>query len=68
MWKLENLAWFLDRIVRPLVCLAFVGGFIWGFATSLIPSETFVGLTSVVVTWYFRKRDEEKRDSTEPVK
>lgn len=50
----------LNSIVRPLSTLLLVIGLLWGFVTSIISSEAFLGLVSMVLGFWFREREEKK--------
>ena len=54
--------WFTlaDRIVRPLLAIMFGAAFILGSIMNYNLGEGFIGLTTAVVLWYFKARDDEK--------
>jgi len=33
---------------------------VWGFIVGLVKPDTFVPIAAMVITWWFRKRDDEK--------
>ena len=48
--------------IRPIISLIAVSGITWGFLIGRIASDAYVGLMAVAITWWFRARDEEKRN------
>lgn len=51
---MSKISW---SIVRPIVTLAMVGAFIWGFAVGKITPEDFKLLAAVTITWWYTSRD-----------
>ena len=51
-----------NQLLRGLTLLAFVGAFIYGFLVSkLVGSEAFLAMFGIVITWYFKSRDEQQQ-------
>ncbi len=55
----------LNELVRPTLAVVFGGAFIYGFIVSLISAEVFVSVASVIITWFFKTRDEIKNASSQ---
>lgn len=49
--------------IRPAISLIAVLGISAGFFLGMITAEAYVPLMAVAITWWFRARDEEKRNS-----
>lgn len=50
------------RWVRPAISLIATLGITAGFFLGKISAEAYIGLMAVAITWWFRSRDEEKRN------
>ena len=46
--------------IRPIISLIGMSGLTAGFFMGLIPSEAYVGVAAIAITWWFKSRDEEK--------
>ena len=52
----------VNQLVRAIVVLAFTGGIVYGFVVSkVVSTESFLVIGSVVFTWWFKSRDDEKK-------
>ena len=53
-----------NQAIRGIVVLAFTFGIVYGFTVSkVLSTETFVVMGSIVFTWWFKSRDDEKKDA-----
>ena len=51
-----------NQLIRGVVVLAFTFGIVYGFVVSkVLSTETFVVMASIVFTWWFKSRDDEKK-------
>ena len=48
--------------IRPIISLLAAGGITAGFFLGLIPAEAYIGLAAVAITWWFKARDETKKE------
>jgi hypothetical protein len=50
--------------VRSLVTLIFAGARVWAFLIpKIVSTDAFIGIAGMVIAWWFRARDEDKRDA-----
>ncbi len=50
------------RWIRPTITLIVCLAVTWGFISDKIDAVAYFGLASSIVVWWFKSRDEEKRD------
>lgn len=56
-----------NSLIRGLVVLMFTATICYGFVvTKVVSTETMAVMGSVVFTWWFSKRDDEKKAETKP--
>ncbi len=48
--------------VRPLISLMFMFSLSIGWFMSMVSTDAFIGQGAVAVTWWFKSRDEEKKN------
>lgn len=51
----------ISGYVRPAVTLSFTGAFIYGFIAGMIGADVFVSTATMVIVYWFKTRDEEKK-------
>jgi len=51
----------INAAVRPLVTFGLAGGLLAGFITGKIPADAYLTATSLVLGFWFRDRNEEKK-------
>ena len=51
------------RWVRAIISLIGVVGITGGFFMKLISTDAYVGLMAISITWWYKSRDEEKRNN-----
>ena len=49
------------ELIRPIIALVAIFALTIGFFINKVPAEAYVPLMAMVVTYWFRARDEEKR-------
>jgi len=49
------------ELMRPTITLVATFALTIGFFLDKVPSEAYVPLMAMVIAWWFRSRDEEKR-------
>lgn len=51
-----------NQLVRAIVVLALVAGFIYGFVVSkVVSTESFAIVLGMAITWWFKNEDEKKK-------
>ena len=50
--------------IRPTVTMIFAVGSTVGFFLRLISAEAYLGIAAVVITFWFKSRDEAKREQS----
>jgi len=51
----------MEKWIRPVITIIAVSGLTVGFFLGRIPSEAYVPLMAITITYWFRARDEAKR-------
>jgi len=51
----------INTYVRPIITVALTAAFIYGFIVAAITADVFVPIASMVITWWFKSRDEQKK-------
>ena len=51
----------VSSYVRPAITVAFTGAFIYGFMVDVIGSDVFTSTATMVIVYWFKARDEEKK-------
>lgn len=51
----------LEKAIRPIITAAFTAAFIFGFVAEKIGSDVFVGTATMVIIYWFKSRDDEKK-------
>jgi len=52
----------INGFVRPAVTLSAMAGMVYGFLTGGIGPDVFVPFATGVITWWFKSRDDEKKN------
>lgn len=48
--------------IRPIITIIAAIGISVGFFLDKISSDAYIGIMAVAITWYFKARDEEKKN------
>lgn len=52
-----------NQLVRAIVVLSLVGGFLYGFIVSkVVNTESFSLVLGIAITWWFKSRDEQQQE------
>ncbi len=51
--------------IRPTISLIATLGITVGFFLKMISTDAYVGLMAVAITWWFKSRDESKKNGVE---
>lgn len=51
----------LSSYVRPVITVAFTAAFLYGFMADKIGADVFVSTATMVIIYWFKTRDEEKK-------
>ena len=57
-----NIVELLNALVRPVLALGFAAAVIFMSITGDVSVDAFLGIATLVVTWYFKSRDESKNN------
>ncbi len=52
----------LQGWVRPIITILGMAGVTAGFFLKMISPEAYLGIVTLAVTWWFKSRDEEKKN------
>jgi hypothetical protein len=55
----ERIAKLID--LKSIITMAIIGTLIYGFVSRLVPVETFVAMVSMVLAFYFAKKDTDNK-------
>lgn len=53
----------INAYIRPAVTVLFTIVFCYGFLAEKIGADVFTGIATAVIVFWFRSRDEDKRES-----
>ena len=62
---MKNFVSAFNGVLRPLVTLLFCAGFLYGFQQDKIAAEVFVSVVSLVIGFYFVKREQDKKEDAD---